>query len=93
MFKKIYVYVLGNQTAVPKIWLDIMVIPLEGAALFTTWYLFIARKDLVKESQVFFMASCYSDFDLGSYFAMNNNSWPIFKQSFTELGQNIEKSL
>lgn len=56
IFEEIYVYSLGNKIAVSSIWLDIVVVPLEWAAWFATWYLLISRRYHFTESQALLTA-------------------------------------
>lgn len=56
VLEELYVYSLGNKVAVSNIWLDIVIVPLEWAAWFATWYLLVSHKYSFTESQALLSA-------------------------------------
>lgn len=56
VLEELYVYALGNSIAVSNIWLDIIVVPAEWAAWFTTWYFVISRYFSFSEKQALLCA-------------------------------------
>lgn len=56
VFEELYVYALGNRVAIQDIWLDIVIVPLQWAAWFSVWYLFISRKYSFSESEALLTA-------------------------------------
>ncbi len=54
--EEVYVYILGNHIAIPNIWLDIIIVPLEWAAWFSGWYYLISRKYKFTEGQALLAA-------------------------------------
>lgn len=56
VLEELYVYVLGIRTAVPDIWIDIIVVPGEWAVWFATWYLILSRRYRFTAGQALFAA-------------------------------------
>jgi hypothetical protein len=54
--EEVYVYILGNHVAIPNIWLDIIIVPLEWAVWFSGWYYLISRKYRFTEGQALLAA-------------------------------------
>ncbi len=54
--EELYVFALGNRTAVPDIWRDIVIVPGEWSVWFASWYLFLGKKFSFTTGEALFAA-------------------------------------
>ncbi|MBO8181188.1 MAG: hypothetical protein H0Z28_00160 [Archaeoglobus sp.] len=57
MVEETYCYILGNRTAHPVLWIDLILVSVMWTVWFSTWFLLLSRKYLFSEDEALLIAS------------------------------------